>query len=118
MAALRFIFWAAVAVALIIVGIANRGLVTLRALPEGLASLLGLSPDIDLPLFVVIFLGVAAGLLIGFVWEWLREARQRAEARAKGREVEALQREVGRLKSQANVGKDEVLALLDEPVRR
>jgi uncharacterized integral membrane protein len=84
-------------------------------MPEGLAGLVGLSPDIELPLFMVIFLGVATGLLIGFVWEWLREARLRAESRAKAREVEALQREVGRLKSQANVGKDEVLALLDQP---
>jgi lipopolysaccharide assembly protein A len=115
MRALRVLFWSVVALALIVVGVANRGPVTLRAMPEGLAGLVGLSPDIDLPLFVVIFLGVAAGLLIGFVWEWLREARLRSDARAKGREVEALQREVGRLKSQANVGKDEVLALLDQP---
>lgn len=116
MRVIRFAFWAIVAVALIIVGLANRGAVTLRAMPEALANIVGLSPDIDLPLFIVIFLGVGAGLLIGFVWEWLREARQRAEARDKLREVDALQREVGRLRSAQNVGKDDVLALLDAPL--
>jgi lipopolysaccharide assembly protein A len=115
MRSLRFVFWALVAVVLIVIGMANRGVVTLRLLPDGLTGLAGLSPGIDLPLFVVIFLGIALGLLIGFVWEWLREAQLRATARARHREVEALKSEVGRLKSQANVGKDEVLALLDNP---
>jgi uncharacterized integral membrane protein len=116
---LRYAFWAIVAVCLIIVGLANRGMVTLRALPEALAGLIGVSPDIELPLFVVIFLGVAAGLIIGFLWEWVREYKHRAEARTKSREVTMLEREVGRLKSEKHEGKDEVLALLDgAPGRR
>jgi len=112
---IRFAFWAIVAICLIIVGLANRGMVTLRAMPEGLASLVGVSPDIELPLFVVILLGVAVGLLVGFLWEWLREHQIRVESRARAREVADLQREVGRLRSAQNVGKDEVLALLDAP---
>lgn len=116
---LRYAFWGIVAICLIVVGLANRGMVTLRALPEALAGLFGISPDIDLPLFVVIFLGVAAGLLIGFVWEWIREYRQRADARSKLREVTMLQREIGRLQTEKHEGKDEVLALLDgAPPRR
>ncbi len=119
MKTLRYAFWGIVAVFLIIVGLANRGMVTLRAMPEALGALFGVSPDIDLPLFVVIFLGVAAGLLIGFLWEWLREHKHRAEARRKTREVNLLQREVGRLKTEKHEGKDEVLALLDgAPPRR
>jgi len=115
---IRIAFWAVVGICLIIVGLANRGTVTLRAMPEALGQLLGVSPDLDLPLFVVILGGVAAGLLIGFLWEWLREYRQRADARIKGREVAALQREVGRLRTAQNAGKDEVLALLDAPATR
>jgi putative membrane protein len=118
MRAIRFAFWALVAVCLVVVGLANRGVVTVRALPEALSTPLGLSAAMDMPLFVVIFLGVAAGLLIGFVWEWLREARIRSDARTKAREVANLQREVGRLRSEQNVGRDEVLALLDAPQRR
>lgn len=110
---IRYAFWGIVAVCLIIVGIANRGFVTLRALPEGLAELIGVSPDIEMPLFVVIFLGVAAGLLIGFFWEWLREHKHRSAARKSAREVALLEREVGRLKTEKHEGKDDVLALLE-----
>lgn len=111
---IRYAFWAVIAICLITVGLANRGEVTLRAMPEALGGLVGVSPDITLPLYVVIFLGVAAGLLIGFFWEWLREHKIRADARDKGREVSQLRREVGRLKTQKNEGKDEVLALLED----
>jgi lipopolysaccharide assembly protein A len=118
MKALRTGFWAIVGVCLIIVGLANRGPVTVRAMPEALGNLLGLSPDFELPLFVVIFLGVAAGLLIGFFWEWLRAHKFRADARSKGREVVQLRREMDRLRDSDGDGKDDVLALLDASAAR
>jgi lipopolysaccharide assembly protein A len=118
MKTLRIAFWAVVGLCLIIVGLANRGTVTVRAMPEALAGLFGISPDVTLPLFVVILTGVAVGLLVGFVWEWLREHAQRAEARAKERQIADLQREVGRLRAEKSVGKDEVLALLEAPATR
>lgn len=113
MKTLRYAFWAIVGLCLIVVGLANRGMVTVRAMPEAIANLIGISPDVTLPLFVVILTGVAVGLLVGFVWEWLREHAQRAGARAKDRQITDLQREVGRLRAEKSVGKDEVLALLD-----
>lgn len=118
MKVLRTGFWAIIGVCLIIVGLANRGPVTVRAMPEALSNLLGLSPDIELPLFVVIFLGVAAGLLIGFFWEWLREHKFRSEARLKGREVVQLRREMDRLRDSDGDGTDDVLALLDADMAR
>ena len=76
--------------------------------------MMGISPDVEIPLFVVILLSVGVGLLIGFLWEWVREHRIRADARAKAREVDALQREVADLKSRkAKDEGDEVLALLN-----
>ncbi|WP_439156399.1 lipopolysaccharide assembly protein LapA domain-containing protein [Yoonia sp.] len=115
MKTIRYVFWAVVGLCLILIGLANSGMVTVRAMPLALADLLGISPDISLPLFVVIFLGVGAGLLIGFVWEWLREHRQRAEARTKARELESLRREVANLRGEAAKAKgDDVLALLDK----
>ena len=113
MKTIRYAFWAIVAVCLITVGLANRGDVTVRAMPEALGRLFGVSPDVTLPLFVVIFLGVAAGLLIGFFWEWIREGKVRAEAREKSREVVRLEREMDRLRTKKSEGQDEVLALLD-----
>lgn len=111
---IRYTFWAIVAICLIIVGMANRGVVTLRAIPEALAEPLGISPDIQMPLFMAIFIGVAIGLLIGFLWEWVREYRVRADVRAKNRENVALKREVDRLKEQKHEGKDEIVALLEK----
>ncbi len=116
MKTLRYAFWAIVGLCLILIGLANRDIVTVRAMPEALGDLLGLSPDIQLPMFVVIFIGVGAGLMIGFLWEWVREHRIRAEARAKAREVESLRREVEQLRSAAAGAKsdDDVLALLEK----
>lgn len=111
---IRYTFWGVVAIALIIVGMANRDIVTLRAMPEALANPLGISPDIQMPLFMAIFIGVGVGLLIGFLWEWVREHRMRADARAKGREVDTLKREIDSLKEQKHEGKDEIVALLDK----
>ena len=115
MKTIRYAFWAIVAVCLILVGLANRGMVTVRAMPEALGNLVGLSPDVNLPLFMVIFISVGAGLLIGFLWEWVREHRVRAEARARAREVSALRSEVATLRSTAADPKDgdDVLAILD-----
>lgn len=115
MKTIRYAFWAVVGLCLIVVGLANRGIVTLRLMPGRLGDLLGLSPDIEVPLFVVIFIGVAAGLFIGFFWEWVREGRMRADARAKGREVAQLRREMELLRDADGDGKDDVLQLLESP---
>lgn len=111
---IRYAFLAALGLMLGAVALANRGAVTLQLLPEGLADLIGLNRQVELPLFVVIFGGIIVGLLVGFMWEWLREHKLRAESSRKGSEVKKLEREVRRLKGRAAEGKDEVLALLDE----
>ena len=115
---IRLAFWALVAICLVVVGIANRDMVTLRAMPEGVANLVGVSPDVQLPLFVVILIGVIAGLLIGFVWEYLREYKFRAAARQNAREVRKLETEVDRMRTEKHEGKDEVLALLESTPAR
>ena len=116
MKTIRYSFWAIVGLCLILIGLANRDFVTVRAMPEALGELLALSPDIQLPLFVVIFISVGAGLMIGFLWEWVREHRIRAQARGKAREVESLRREVDQLRGAAAGAKsdDDVLALLEQ----
>ncbi|MFD1508419.1 lipopolysaccharide assembly protein LapA domain-containing protein [Lacimonas salitolerans] len=113
---IRYAILAAIAVVLIVLALANRASVTLHSLPEGMAEIPGmavLDHSIDLPLFVVIFGGVLIGLLLGFVWEWIREHKHRAEAARRQSEVTKLQRELRRTKAQRDEGKDEVLALLD-----
>ncbi|SEQ61692.1 lipopolysaccharide assembly protein LapA domain-containing protein [Thalassovita taeanensis] len=111
---IRYAFLACLGVALVSVALANRGVVTLSLLPATLAEFLGLNHQISLPLFVVIFGGIVTGLLIGFLWEWMREYKHRAEASRKAREVHTLERQLRREKRRGAGPKDEVLALLDE----
>ncbi len=56
---------------------------------------------------------MAAGVLIGFVWEWFREMRIRGDARSKGREIARLERELAALRDSKPGQSDDVLALLD-----
>ncbi len=111
---IRYACIAVFAVALIALALANRSMVTLKMLPDELAGFFAVNPSIQLPLFVVIFGGIIAGLLVGFVWEWMREHAIRSEASKTAREKRRLEREVERLKGEKHEGKDEVLALLDE----
>jgi uncharacterized integral membrane protein len=114
MSYIRYTFWGVVAIVLVVVGLANRTPTQLRAMPDELAEFFGMSPTIELPLFVVLFLGVGLGLVIGFLWEWLREHRLRSDARSKSRELDRLRREVDRLKEEKHEGQDEILAVLDK----
>lgn len=114
---IRYAILATIAVVLIVLALANRASVTLNTLPDGLAAFPGMGPltySVQVPLFVVMFGGVLAGLLLGFVWEWIREHKHRAEVARKQSEVKQLERELRRSKAQSNEGKDEVLALLDK----
>lgn len=111
---IRYAFLAALAVVLVTVAIANRDVVTLNLLPAELATLSGVTMSVSLPLFVVIFGAIIAGLLIGFVWEWMREYKHRSAASTHKREKEKLAREVSKLKTdKAKNDGDEVLALLE-----
>lgn len=114
---MRYVRYACIAifaVALIVVALANREMVTLKVLPEEISSAFAVNPSLPMPLFLVIFGGIIVGLLIGFVWEWMREYAVRADAASRAKEVRRLEREVRRLKGEKHEGKDEVLALLDD----
>ena len=112
---LRLILLGLLGLILLTLALANRAPVEVRLLPGDLAALTGLTWAMQLPLFLVIFAGIVAGVLIGFVWEWFREHGYRATASHKAREVARLERELAVLKDAASVPpKDEVLALLDK----
>ena len=110
----RYACIATFAVALIAVALANRTVVTLKVLPDEVAALFAVNPSINMPLFIVVFGGIIIGLVVGFVWEWLREHTMRAEASKSSRNVRRLQREIARMKGQSADSQDDVLALLDK----
>ena len=110
---LKYLFLIVVALVLVMMAFANRETVLLEVIPENLAPWIGVQYAIELPLFAVVLGSVMVGILVGFVWEWLREHRHRAEAKTQKRTAKALEREVQTLKGPAKGGQDEILALVD-----
>lgn len=111
---IRYLVLAIIVIVLVSVSLANRELVTLKLVPEGLVPLVGTNWQIDLPLFLVVLGGVVVGLVIGFLWEWLREHKHRRQASRADREVRQLKTEVSKLKTDRHEGRDDVLAILDQ----
>lgn len=114
---IRYAIYAAVAIVLIIVSLANRQAVALNTIPEGLAAMPGmgiLSYSVQLPLFVVVLGAMLLGFVIGELFEWLREHKYRAEASQKKTEVKKLERQLKKTQAERDKDKDEVLAILDQ----
>lgn len=114
---IRYAIYAVVAIVLIVVSLANRDVVTLSTLPEGLAAIPGmgwLAVSVQLPLFIVVLGSMLMGFVIGELFEWLREHKYRAEAREKKGEVRKLERELKKTQGERDKDKDEVLAILDQ----
>ena len=112
---IRLLSLGLIGLSLLTLALANRAGVNVHLLPVDLAALTGLSWSVEVPLFVAIFGGVILGVLIGFVWEWLRESKHRTSASAGSREVARLERELASLREAKAGPKDEILALLEKP---
>jgi uncharacterized integral membrane protein len=110
MRSLKILLLALILVVLVVLAVANRGPVTLNLLPEGMNRVMPLA--VQLPLFVVILLSVVAGMVVGYLFEWLREHKHRRQAVRNARQAERLEREVGRLRRDSGRHHDDVLALL------
>lgn len=109
MRAIRMIFLVLLGVLLVMVALANRQTVVLRAFPGNLDSYIGGTWQLSVPLFLIIFIALLVGMILGLVWEWLREAQLRTESRRRARDLAALEREAGPRARQ----RDDVLALVD-----
>jgi len=117
---LRYAFLAIILVIALTLALANRGLVTLALWPDTVASFVGSSYAITLPLFLVVLGAVGLGLVLGLVWEWLRERTYRADAARYRRELDELRAAQGVPAHAPAVQhrRDDVLAILDEPSGR
>jgi putative membrane protein len=110
MRTLKLLLLGLIVVALVVLSLANRGVVTLHLLPEGMARVMPLS--VQLPMFAVILLAILVGLFIGYLLEWLREHKHRSLASRKAREAEKLNRDMERLRRETGKSDDDVLTLL------
>lgn len=112
---LRLLFVVVLAAVLIVVALANRQFVEVSLLPAGLDQWVPGDWSARMPLFLIILLAILAGMLLGVVWEWLRESSLRRQSAQRAHELQALEREVGSLRKTHHAPRDEVLAILDAP---
>ncbi len=113
----KYAFLALIGLILLTIAVANRGVVTLRLLPEDLAGLAQNNWSVQLPLFLVILGSIVIGLMLGFIWEWLREHRIRAEAARAQRRLSRLEAEMSQIREKGTEPRDDVLALLEDGSR-
>lgn len=92
---IRKIFLGLIAVALILVAVANKQIVTVQLEPFGLGE--PFPQPIDVPLFLVIFASALSGMIAGFLIEWIRERKHRREIAVQQQKAGELRREVKRL---------------------
>lgn len=114
---ISYSFWIILGFCLIVLSIANREVVTLHILPNEFLNLLPEGAEfmlkLSVPLYLAILFGVFIGLVIGVIWEYLRETHYRIDKRSNKREISQLKREIARLEEKTGEKKDEVLALLE-----
>ena len=87
---LKFLFFAPLAILLILISVANRSQVTLSLDPLNANN-----PAIsyDLPLFVVVFLAFLIGLVVGGLMIWASQGRHCRALREKDFEVNIMKRQ-------------------------
>lgn len=85
--ALTIVVLVPLAIVLIALAVANRGAVTFTIDPFNPGNP-GLS--VEWPLFVLLFVSLGIGLLLGSAATWLRQGRHRKAARERAGEVRAL----------------------------
>ncbi len=106
---LRLIVMVPAGLVLLLLALANRKPIVLSLDPFG-GDTPGLS--ISVPLFVVIFLSVIVGVLVGGVALWFGQGRHRRAAKLHKREVERLRREADTLKTNVSEQTGVPMALL------
>ena len=109
----RTLFLIFLAIILVVISIANSENVSLYLLPTDLSSLMGTTISINIPLFLVFFSGIFIGLIVGFVWEWIREMKHRSASNRKSRDLVRVENELNKLKRDTGQNEDEVLLLLN-----
>lgn len=111
---IKLLFLALVLLVLVFLFFANNEPVTLNLMPDTLANAMGMRNEWTVPLFIVVVAALLIGIVVGYVLEWLREHRFRAEAKSQRREAQRLNQEVATMKGRKSDSQDDVLAILDD----
>lgn len=92
---ISWLFWLPVALILILIALANKQWVTFSLDPTSRAEPLF---AIEMPLFVLLFAVLLAGVLLGGVGAWMKQSKWRRAARDARHEMSAVRSEVSSLR--------------------
>ncbi|MGF1446769.1 MAG: LapA family protein [Pikeienuella sp.] len=106
MRTVRFAMLCLLGLVLVVVGVANMTPVDVFLLPAGVG--LPAAEIRDMPLSAVIFVSVLAGIIVGQLLEWVREAKHRRMVAEKHAEVGRLRKEIKRLSRRLGEGEDDL----------
>lgn len=110
---IKLLVLAVILAGIVLVSVANRGMITVSLLPEQLTQFVNIPTEVTLPLFAILLAAMAVGLLVGYILEWLRERKHRKAVGRSKREVSRLEKEIDNLRKKTGEGQDDVLALLN-----
>ena len=110
---IRVIFLTCLSIIILTLAVANREFVDIRILPSELEGFFGGGMIFSIPIFVLFLCGVIFGLLVGFVWEWIREMKHRSASSRKSKELAKVENELSQLKRESGHNEDEIMLLLD-----
>lgn len=114
---IKIAFLCLVALALVLLLFSNNEMITVRFLPDNLAEVLQVQNAYTVPLNLFVPAILVLGIVVGFVWEWLREYRYRSEARVQRREATRLSNEVAQMKGTSGDNQNDILAIVDNAAR-
>ena len=110
---LKFLIWTLVGLILILFALSNNQTVEIHVLPDSFGGSSGLEANYSLPLFVILYAILTLGLILGILFEFLRERKHRVNLKQAHKDIKLLQSEMEKLKS-SNLGSDsEILNLID-----
>lgn len=100
---LTWLFWAPLAIVLIVVAVANRHWVIFSLDPLSRSDPVF---AIELPMFVLLFAAILAGLMIGGAASWINQGKWRRAAREGLQEAAHWRREASRSRPEPQPGED------------
>ena len=93
---IKLVVLAVICVVLVVLGVANMAPVDLHLLPEGVLETRYTVSGV--PLAAVILTSMLVGVVLGELFEWVREHKHRRRASTHAREVQKLEAEIRALK--------------------
>ena len=110
---IKFLVLLVIAVILILFAIANNQISEIRILPDNFIISSKVQSFYLLPLFMILYIALAVGILLGFFFEYFRARKQRVKLKQAKRDINLLQSKIKKLNLKHSDGDSEILNLID-----